>query len=350
MFIIPNSLQKSKTMRETQEKQQEKYTNLIKDESFFSLNEIEISQRILKIPGYSMYFNPILRNSYINLAEVDMNCFNEPLSKSYSETEDNIPRYFLIKQLNVSNLLTFYQVFYESKRENPKKYLLTIINNYKHLLTTIKYLEENKLVNLEYHPSTLLFRNNLIVLTNLSKFFHFPTMNKERISYQFSSYQPKNIFLPPEAHIICFLIEKKQESISATNIDDISLAYTAGISALSCFSNDFIEQLKEKTRFSLQSFINKPKSIIINEVLLISTSWNNYGLSILFLVLLRDIFRHLGFSQNAFILKFSQLLTQNIHPNPSERITPIRNISLFNDILYNTDRSDFLQLFCKLKG
>ena len=145
MFIIPNSLQKSKTMRETQE---EKYTNLIKNESFFSLNEIEISQRILKIPSYSRHFNPILKNSYINLAEVDMNCFDNPLSKSQSETEHDIPRYFLIKQLNISKLQTFYQVFYESKRENPKKYLLTIIkliyfiikNNIKILYIIYKYI------------------------------------------------------------------------------------------------------------------------------------------------------------------------------------------------------------------
>ena len=119
--------------------------------------------------------------------------------------------------------------------------------------------------------------------------------------------------------------------------------------SLNSFPKDFIEQYKENTHFSLQVFVNKPKALIIRDILQISPTWNNYGLSILFIVLLRDIFHPLP-RENKFISQFSQLLTQNIHPIPDKRLKPMQNISLFNDILYNADKQEFLNLFASLSG
>ena len=73
------------------------------------------------------------------------------------------------------------------------------------------------------------------------------------------------------------------------------------------------------------------------------------GNRLIFIVLLRDIFGPLS-PENKFISQFSQLLTQNIHPLPDKRPTPMQNISLFNDILYNTDKQEFLNLFASLSG
>jgi hypothetical protein len=174
-------------------------------------------------------------------------------------------------------------------------------------------------------------------------------MNKERISNLFSNYNPKNVFLPPEAQLICFLIEKGQESVSNANIEEMVRETGSRVGSLNSFSKDFIEQYKETTRFSLQSFVNKPKILIIQEILLKSPSWNCYGLSILFIVLLRDIFHPLP-HENKFISQFSQLLTQGIHPIPDKRPKPMQNISLFNDILYNIDKQEFLNLFASLSG
>jgi hypothetical protein len=323
---------------------EEKYSVSVVPVDFFSLNEIEISQRILKLQNYSQYFNPILKNSYVNVGEINDDCF-DTLEK-ITEKQDRL----MIKRLNIENNPSFYKVFYDSTREtNPRIYVLNLINSYKSLLESLKRLESAKLVNLDFHPSTLVYKEESPVFTDFSNFFHLPTMNKERISNLFSNYTPKNVFLSPEAHLICFLIEKQQESVSNSNIEEIVRETGARLGSLNCFTKAFIEQYKETTLFSLQSFINKPKILIIQDILLESPSWNNYGLSILFIVLLRDIFRHLGgFPKNEFISQFSQLLTQGIHPIPFKRPTPMQNISLFNDILYNTDKQEFLNLFASL--
>lgn len=355
MFIYPkeyiNFNLNSSFSEENRENQKEKYTNGITEFDFFSLNEIAISQRILQIKNYSRYFNPILKNSTINLAEIDDECFER--FEDIPDSKDKL----LIKRLNIENYPSFYEIFYETKREtrrcnkkcDPKNYLLTLINSYKHLLEAIKKLEINQLVNLDFHPSTLVYKENLPIFTEFSRFFHLKTMNEERKSFLFDKYNPKNVFLPTEAHLICFLIENKQESVSNANIEEIVKETGVRLGSLSCFTKAFIEQYKEATHFSLQSFINKPKKVIIQEILLKSSSWNGFGLSILFIVLLRDIFRPFnGFPKNHFISQFSQILTMGIHPIPEKRPTPMQNISLFNDILYNTDKQDFLSLFATL--
>jgi hypothetical protein len=336
--------------REKKENPQEKYSFSIVEASFFSLNEIEISQRILQIKNYSQHFNPILSNSYVNIGEID-----DDGSYKWKESFEEIPdkqESLMVKRLNIDKNPTFYEIFYNSTREkSPRKYVLNLINSYKSLLESLKRLESAKLVNLDFHPSTLVYKKESPVFADFSRFFHFPTMNKERISNLFSNYNPKNVFFPPEAQLICFLIENQQESVSNANIEEIVRETGFRLGSLSCFSKAFIEQYKETTHFSLQSFINKPKLLIIQEILLKSPTWNNYGLSILFIVLLRDIFRSKGgFPKNAFISQFSQLLTQNIHPIPDKRLSPMQNISLFNDILYNTDKQEFLNLFARLSG
>ena len=343
-----------------------KYVDSLKKTSFFSLNEIQISQRILQIPHYSRYFNPILKNSFVNLAEIDDE--NYERCEQISDKKSHI----LIRRLNISESKTFQEVFYQNNNNNnninteekiantkgkinkfnkiyEKKFFFILINSYKHLLEGIKLLDDASIVSMDFHPSILVFKDNFPIITIFEEFFHLPTINEERKSNLFSYYQPKNIFLPLEAHVICFLIENRLESLSFLNIEEICEDCKNRMGSLICFSKDFLDKYKETAHFSLQGLVNKPKSLIIQDILEKSYTWNNYGLSILFLVLLRDIFKNRGgYPKNSFISHFAELLTQGIHPNPDKRTNSLQNISLFNDILYNTDKLEFYNLFATL--
>jgi hypothetical protein len=338
MFVIPDEILVKHSTTTKPETKIKKYMNTFKPADFFSINEIDISHRILKIPNYSQHFNPILKNSHVNLAEID-----EELFERCDEINPTHHSNLIVKQLNIENNPTFLDIFYSKQREPTKKRLLNIINTYNHILKTIKILNTNQLINLDFHPSILVFRDNLPILSKLTKIFHLPTINQERKSNLFSNYHRKNVFLPPEAHLICYLNENDATSVSLANIEDICEDSLSRAASLNCFSKSFLEQYKESSRFSLQSFVNKSKDKIINDILKHSVTWNNYGISILFLVLLRDIFGKC--CESPFISNFSQLLKQNIDPEPSNRLSIEKNISLFNDILYNTDKTVFLQLF-----
>jgi len=351
-----------------------KHTNSITKASFFSLNEIQISQRILQIPNYSRHFAPVLKNSFVSLAEID----DENFERSEKIGDEN--SHILITRLNIPGSRSFYEVFYSDRKKTvepgeniikikitdkpekmdkintikERKKFLKLINSYKHLLESIKLLNNANIVNINFHPTTLVFRDNLPVIGRFDECFHLPTMNEERKSNLFSDYNAKNVFLPPEAHVICFLLDNKLDSLSFSSIEEICEDCRSRVASLSCFSKAFLDQYKETAHFSLQSLTNKPKHEIINEMLQKCSTWNNYGISILFLVLLRDIFKgREGFPQNSFISRFSQILTLGIHPIPEKRPTSLQNVSLFNDILYNTTSQDYdhlLSLFASLSG
>lgn len=378
MFIIPPAKQK----KEETQKKEEKYINTIKPSDFFSLNEIQISQRIADIPNYSRYFNPVIRSSFVNLAEIDDEKFDR------CENIDSKNTHVLLTRVNMQKTRTFRDVFYSNQnksitqnkstndpnkinkpneiiikiqdpsnmhkiskinKKNAKNSVLTLINSYKHLLESLKLLENAQIVNLNLHPSTLVFGEIYPVITGFDECFHSQTMNKERISNLFAKYQPQNVFLPPEAHVLGFLIENNQESLSFSNIEAICSDCQKRMGSLSCFSKAFIEQYRDAAFFSLKSLTNKPKTVIIQDILGKCTTWNGYSLSILFLVLLRDMFKKRGFPKNQFVSGFSQQLTQNIHPEPSKRPSILQNISLFNDILYNTSINDYERLFSLLE-
>lgn len=344
MFIIPNKNEIK--MRPENKADESPYIDSISPASFFSNNEIEISQRILTIPNYYTHFNPILKNSYINVSEID----SEYFERCEELTESN-ESFYIIKKKNLLPFYTFQNVFYKTNLKNIKniknkrKYILTIINSYKHLLNTIKIMENGKLVNLDFHPSTIIFKNNLPILNDLSMFFHITTLNEERKNKLFSNYNPKNVFLSPEAQVLCYLNQNNTESLSFSDIEDITNSYIKRLTSLNYLKKDLIDEYGRKLYFSLQTFVNKSKGDIFNEVIMKSNTWNNYGLSILFIVLLRDISNKTPiFSSNPFILDICQLLFKNISPNIEDRLLIDKNISFFNDILCNTDKTVFLSL------
>jgi hypothetical protein len=223
----------SKKKQKIQEKEERDYETQLKEYNFLIKNEIDISQIIIRIPNYSRFFNPILRNYFVNIAEIDDKCIEN--------LEENNKKYILIKK-KYQKFSTFFDNFYSISRENPKKYLLNLINTYKYSLKMIKQLENAKLINLNFHPSTMIFKDDLIVLSNFEGVFYFPSINEERKSNLFSKYNKKNIFLPIEAHVICYLLEKNLESISFGNIEEICADYYGRLCSLSCLIVSDVER------------------------------------------------------------------------------------------------------------
>ena len=62
-------------------------------------------------------------------------------------------------------------------------------------------------------------------------------------------------------------------------------------------------------------------------------TWDNYALSITYLRFLRYLAIK-GFYENSFIKFMGKLLLQNIHPNPSRRLSLIDTTHTFNGFLY----------------
>ena len=316
------------------------YKDTLTPSTFFSKNEIHISQRIISIPRYSNYFSPIIKNSLVTVAKIDSNKF-ETCEILTAETRRN--QYILVTKVDTPNKLSFSEVFYTST-QSGKTILYNIITSYRHLLQAIELLDQAKIVHMNLHPSNLQYCKNLPVIQHLSQCFHIPSINAERINYLFSYYQEKNVFLPVEAHVICFLTQHQLATLSFLNVDSLAEDYYLRLDSLSCFTESFINEYKETTRLSLQSYVNVPRESIFSLMFATSNTWNTYSISVLFLVLLRDAFKKVGVPKNFFISAFYKQLTQNIHPLPEKRIDCKQNSIVFNELVYKTTINEFNEI------
>jgi hypothetical protein len=310
-------------------KKVEKYDYRIIPNTFFSQNEIYISSIVLNIPEYRRFFSPILSVNKVNVGDEDL----------YSD-------YLLIKKRHFNiQCTTFHQLFYQDKK-HPKIYVLNTIQIIRHLFETVKRMNTFSLINLNPHPTNLniLYDGEVIpIYTKLDQFFYSKTNDIERKSIIFSTYNHLNVFLTIEAHTICYLIDKKYTSLSTENIEEIVKNYHATITSLCLFEKEFIEQLKERISIKWRRFINRHYSEIIKDLLATSTYWNLYGVSIFFLIFLRDQF-NLNDRSCLFLRRVFLLLQKNIDFQ-EERITVEQNILTFDNILYSLSREDWYQLF-----
>ena len=70
----------------------------------------------------------------------------------------------------------------------------------------------------------------------------------------------------------------------------------------------------------------------INKLLKGYSSWDNYALSALYLRIIANFFEN-RFPDSLFLTKFTQLLLQNLSPDPKERLSFDDTIKSFNDLL-----------------
>jgi len=345
---IPISCRSPSFRVQSNQTHQKKNKNTTKKSDFFCQNEIYISNRIITIPNYDQYFSPVIKKTYLKIRELHD---EDLLQEQYQNRENEDKQYMLLTYLDYGSNNSFYQYFYNKQNQLvPKKYLLTLIDTYKYLLSSLQILHNQDIVYLNITPKNILFDlNNKPILTNFDKSFHIQTMNEERKSNLFSKYDPSNYFLPIEIHMLCFLQQSSSNiSISMMNIETVCNDYIQwGLNPLNIFSSEFIEHFKTSTVLSLQSFINKPKDEIITGIIQqYCVTWDKYSLSMMYFSLLTGIFnnKNKNISKNKFVRGFSELLIQNIHINTRKTITIQKNASLFNEFMYSVGYEELIEM------
>jgi hypothetical protein len=131
---------------------------------------------------------------------------------------------------------------------------------------------------------------------------------------------------PFEMHVIYYLLETTQQSISISNIYYL-----------------WDEYIKVNTQFKddtdginfLKTFINLPKHRIIEELLKYSTTWNQYFVS---LFILRELKEKHCSTTNNFVLKWKEWLYASTNIDPRKRTN---NTEQLHEIMSTADIRDF---------
>ena len=302
----------------------------VKKHTFFLENELIISEKIRTIPFYTRHFSPTLAHSPVKLSEID-----EETHRIGHISGTSPDKYILVtSNKNIDN--SFHNVFYSiDSRINNNKFISKIMNSYKYLLNSLELMGTNNVVHLNICPQTIGFdEHNIPRIHNFEHSFTFSNTIDERKSNLIMS--DCEYIYPLEIAVIRFINGRtNMRSLSSSNIDEICTQFfDNGIGSLNLFSNIYITKFKVDAVFSLRSYINKSPTIIIQKMMSNYRTWDNYGLSILYLVLMRDITNQLdSASYDALLSDFCKLLVQNIHPEPKERYTCQQTIHHFKGLL-----------------
>jgi len=341
MFLSSSSCQEIK-----RKKERDPYINKVTPATFFSLNEIQISQRIISIPHYASYFAPVIKSSTINIAKIDSNKFEKcEIIDANQHSGQSKSHYLLVTKLYQPDNQDFASIFYDSFHSG-KRLLYYVITSYRHLLKSITLLNKAEIVHLNLHPSNIEYSGPQIlpVIQTFTHTFHIPSINQERIRFLFSKISHNNaVFLPVEAHIISYLTVNNSTTLSSSQIVFLCEDAESRLTSLSCFTESFINQYKETTHISLQSYINMPREQILSRMLATSHTWNIFGLSILFLVLLRDMTQD-EYTRNPFLFAFHNQLIQNIDADFEKRPTSLQNSERFSELLYSIKIAEFQEI------
>ena len=231
---------------------------------------------------------------------------------------------------------------YLKELNSSTKYLLRIINFYKHLLNSINLLVNNNIFHNHINfDSIVVDKFEYPLLTNFSFSIDYSRNNiLQYIKHFIIAYEPSYLEWPIELHILSYLLSNKLNSLSSHNIENIIHEVIKNNTILNTFGNNVVNSFREESLQYFKKYVNQSYEYILSDILQYSHTWDNYALSILFLRILIGIHRTIEI-KNKFIILFMKLLVYNIHCNPSKRMTIDLTIIKFDSLLDSLEPKDY---------
>jgi len=287
----------------------EKKTKII-NYCFYSLNEVNISEKIKKIPYYVNYYSILEEYDFINISKIHEKIVEKV--KLLDETK----KYLLFTYKNyLFNFDDFLLNFTE-----PKQLIYNVISTFSYLLLSLHQLSSENIVFFQLSSENIVF---------LESFREKPLLKDYQLSLQVSKLNEEYItkiikkttdysLKPLEVHLLFYLIENEMNTISYSFIEEIVEVFMKNLSVLSFFSESYRENYQKSCIYSLKKYINKPKKDIILDILNNYDTWDIYSISVLYLHIFASICKVFSL-KDTFVNKICIELSKNIHPDPSKR-------------------------------
>ena len=165
----------------------------------------------------------------------------------------------------------------------------------------------------------------------------------EKLKKYFYVYGADYYVWPIEVHYLCYILHVN-ENPSREDINKICDEFVKENVALTLnFSNSFIQSYKKKCVKILEGLNTYDFASRINKVLSYWYTWDNYALSIIYLLFVYYLNIN-GYLKNDLIIYFSEILLTNINPDSTERLNVVETKSKFTEFLYNLNMSNVVNL------
>ena len=325
-----NKNRKQKEEKKEEEKKEEenikKYKTITKKNDFFFMNEMNVCEILKNISYYENYFLLLKEFNTIKIANIDKHIL---INEKY-EKDKKTQNFILCKYKNI-NLINFTVFIYNLP--TPKLFIFHLLDSYKYLLNTLIMVNEKNICFFHLSAKNIFFTDhykpiiknfeNSIILDNLKNDYFIKIIeNSEDVTNK-----------PLEVFLLNYLIRFDEESLSESLIDIICEKYIKNLKFLEFFSKDYNKKYKNECIKTLKKYINKPKEIIMNDILKYINTWDNYSISILYLDIVIIMIKTFSL-KGTFINKFVTILLKNILPEPSKRES-LHNTQILNKKLYD---------------
>jgi len=320
------------------------YTNKVVPINILTNNELTNIQLLKNITNYTNFFYvPIQINSTSigTLEEDDRHLIS---AKFVSETNTS----FLFKY-EKRELIYFKTYLKKTGHSGPKKYIVSLIDSYQHILQSINLINKINIIhnNINF-DSILIDKFDIPLLTDFRVSIN---KNNSKILYKlFDTYEPSYIYRAPEIHLISYMITNNIKSLSSYNIEYVLNDITK-YTLLSKFGKNMVdENIADGVKY-FSKYINRSIDYVIADILEHNgNTWDNYSLSILFLKIFTNLHNILTNKSNKFIILFMKLLVINIHYNPTKRQSIDFTINTFSDLLKEISLTDYKDLIDDLSS
>jgi serine/threonine protein kinase len=333
-IFYPSLPCKKETKRNSKTNSSEYVSKLVKN-NFSSENEIRIGKIIQGIPFYSLYYVPVIQSCAASLAKVNereiKNCsiISGKSSSTSTATNAGSKKFILLKMKYVENIkFTKYLL----SISNKKHILNTLFDTYSYFLFSLEQLMKNGIVHYDFKwdNAVIDLKTELPVILDFGISIPINLLLKldkdqdqdntdayEAYRDYFYIYFPEYSLWCIEIHLINYVLNKHSR-ITPESLQGTIETYVDSNDAFTILSPEFIDRYKKLCYSTMERFINQSRKYVIGECLKHWNTWDNYALSISYLQVIKFI-STAGFTSNQFLISFSEILMDNIHPDPSRR-------------------------------
>lgn len=311
-----------------------KYNTKLISYDFFSINEINISNEIQKIPYYHRNFYVFDIYDFINISNL-----SEDFIEKMEISQDIRYLIFKYKKGNFDtfndNLLKFTE---------PRLFISNVIETFSNILNSLIKVNGRNICFFNLSPQNIIFDldyGEKPLLCNFQLSLQFSKLNESYIT-NIIKHENDFIYKPLEVHILFYLIHNDIVTMSHSFIEEVCEVFVNNLTILELFSLQFKESYKQMCMETIKKYINMPKTYIIQDILKNANKWDIYSLSVIYIHIFGNISKTLSLKQT-FINKITLELSKNIHPDPSKR-SELKDLSeKFNVLLNNEDNWYFVK-------
>jgi serine/threonine protein kinase len=309
----------------------------IQQDNINSKNEENIGKIVKTIKNFKLYFMPIVSHCPIHLAAINQEILHD--CEIISKDRDNDFKYTLMSIPYVKNKSFF---SFLTEFDKSKKYIIRdMTHTYEYLLNCVDKLINLDIVHYDLKSENILYNlstNNPIII-DFGISIPMKELTEDNLRTYFYIYAPDYYIWSLEIHFINYLLHKTENELTLSDVETICKEIISNNKALDIFSKDFQKKYLNACIDNFKKYVNKQRMKVIHELKESYKTWDNYAVSVLYLRILGIMYGDI-FHENEFIVRFSQLLLENINPSFEKRNSITKTIKTFQDMLYMSKNID----------